>query len=302
VSTTADPQIIQTALGPFEVADSGSGPAVIVLHGTMGGWDQSANIARTIGEDGYRYLSVSRPGYLGTPLGSGRTPSAQADLCTALLDSLGIARAGVIGTSGGSPTALDLALRHPERVWGLVVVSGCAGRASTVRPPLFVRLFAQLTRWSGPTRWLRSLWARDLDRSASFLIPDAETRARTLAHPEMGPLFTEFLLATVDEMYARMKGTLNDIENMGNTDHPLEEMAVPTLIVHGTDDHMLSYADHARAFEARIPGAEMLTIEGGGHASLFTHRDRVRGAVTAFLRERAPNPGEDRPGQPETGS
>lgn len=282
------PRIVDTALGPIEVSDFGSGPAVLISHGTMGGWDQGAAIARTLGEEGYRYLAVSRPGYLGTPFSPDRSSAAQADLLAALLDALGIDTVAAIGASGGSPPALELALRHPARVWGLVVVSGCARATVTVKPPLFVRLLAQLTRWQAPTRWLRSLWERDLDNAASFLIPDPQARASTLAHPEDGPLFTEFLLATVDRMYARMGGTLNDIDNMATAAPALEDLAVPTLVVHGTADHMLSYDEHATAFASRIPDAELLTIDGGGHAALFTHRAQVRSAVTAFLWEHAP--------------
>lgn len=86
----AAPTIINTRLGKIEYAEYGNGPAIIALHGAMGGYDQSLILARTIGESGYRYLAVSRPGYLGTPLSSGKTPEQQADLCAALLDILGI--------------------------------------------------------------------------------------------------------------------------------------------------------------------------------------------------------------------
>lgn len=64
----------------------GTGPVVISLHGAMGGYDQSLILAQTIGGAGYRYLCVSRPGYLGTPLASGRSLGQQGDLIAALLE------------------------------------------------------------------------------------------------------------------------------------------------------------------------------------------------------------------------
>ncbi len=65
--------------------------------------------------------------------------------------------------------------------------------------------------------------------------------------------------------------------------YPLEEIAVPVLIVHGTADRLVPFAQHAKALSSRIPGAELLAIEGGEHVALFTHREVVKAQVTAFL-------------------
>lgn len=290
-------RIVNTALGPVEVAESGTGPAVLSLHGTLGGWDQSMTLVRTIGVAGFRYIAVSRPGYLGTPLELGRSCQAQADLCAALLDALGISEAGVIGLSGGGPTALQLALRHPARTWGLVLVSTCAGRTITPAPPLVFRLTSQLSRWSWLARKLKEMAARNLGNGSPFLITDPGVCARILSEPETGQLLAGFLLDTVDRMYQRVDGTYNDIEVMRTTDHALERIAAPTLVVHGTADQMLGYDDNARTFEARIPGAELLTIEGGEHGAVFTHRDRIRAAVGAFLHAHASSPASAEPHQ-----
>ena len=40
---------------------------------------------------------------------------------------------------------------------------------------------------------------------------------------------------------------------------------------------------------ARIPGAELLAIEGGDHVAIFTHRDQARARVTRFLLAHAPS-------------
>jgi len=67
-------KIMTTSRGPVEYLDSGTGQVVLSLHGAMGGYDQAEILARTIGESNYRFLSLSRPGYLGTSLSAGRTP------------------------------------------------------------------------------------------------------------------------------------------------------------------------------------------------------------------------------------
>ena len=64
--------------------------------------------------------------------------------------------------------------------------------------------------------------------------------------------------------------------------YPLERITVPTLVVHGTSDSFVPFAQ-ARALACRVPGAEMLTIEGGEHVSIYTHRAQVRATIDRFL-------------------
>jgi pimeloyl-ACP methyl ester carboxylesterase len=118
VSTVSiTPQLVETRLGPVEVAVAGEGAAVLVVHGTPGGWDQAAAMARFMTDldpgPGVKAILPSRPGYLGTELGERATIDAQADLHAALLDALGVERVGVLCWSGGGPSSYRLAVRHP---------------------------------------------------------------------------------------------------------------------------------------------------------------------------------------------
>ncbi|WP_079255016.1 alpha/beta fold hydrolase [Halococcus hamelinensis] len=115
--------IRQTSHGPIEVSTTGTGFPVIALHGTPGGHDQGALVGRPSTENGVQLIAPSRPGYLRTPLDSGRTFESQADLVVALLDELDLEKAIIVGISGGGPPALQVALRHPERAAGLIMVS-----------------------------------------------------------------------------------------------------------------------------------------------------------------------------------
>ena len=76
------------------------------------------------------------------------------------------------------------------------------------------------------------------------------------------------------------------------TTYPLEEIDLPVLVVHGTEDSQVPFLQHGQALATRIPGAELLALEGGEHVSIFTHRNEVRGRVTGFLRKLVP-PGVD---------
>jgi hypothetical protein len=73
---------------------------MLVVHGTPGGWDQAAAMARFMTDmdpgPGVKAIMPSRPGYLGTPLAGREAIDAQADLHAALLDALGVERVGVL--------------------------------------------------------------------------------------------------------------------------------------------------------------------------------------------------------------
>lgn len=272
----------KTALGVVEYVDVGQGPVVVALHGAMGGYDQSLILAQTIGNAGYRYLAMTRPGYLGTPISSGKTPEQQGDLIAALLDTLTITRAGVMAVSGGGPSAVQFGLRHPIRCAGLILVSTCADKVNTPIPLSF-KVMKYLARW----RWFAQRFCnraqKDLKAVAKRSIRDPQVLARTIDDPDTWPLFSTMLLSTFDRMGQRIDGTENDIEISRTATHPLENLNVPVLIVHGTQDRLVQYEIHAKMYETRVPKAEMLAVEGGEHVAIFTHRNMVRARVIEFM-------------------
>jgi pimeloyl-ACP methyl ester carboxylesterase len=274
--------LLHSARGPLEVLDTGQGAVLLALHGAMGGYDQSDLLARTVVAGGYRVLAVSRPGYLGTPMHGGRTPEEQADLFAAALDTLGIERVAVIAVSGGGPSALQFAARHPQRCSALVLISTCSGPI-TERIPAAFYVMKTLVRLPWFAKALERRAAQRLDGAARRAIRDPLLRERTLAHPDAGPLFRQLLQSTTNRVSHRLRGTDNDIAVTRIAEYPLERILAPCLIVHGTADRVVAF-EHARRAAKRIRGAELFSIEGGEHVSIFTHLEAVRGRVMAFLR------------------
>ncbi|HSM93279.1 MAG TPA: alpha/beta hydrolase [Anaeromyxobacteraceae bacterium] len=279
------PATVATRLGPVECVSTGEGPPVLSLHGAMGGWDQSLLLARTLGEAGYRYLAVSRPGYLGTPLSGGRSPEEQGDLLAALLDAMGVERAAVMAVSGGGYAALHFALRHPGRCAALVLVSTTAG--PTPPPPLAFHLIRLLLRVPGFEQRARRRAERDPEGNARRAFRDAAQVERLLADAEAWGLYRELARTTSARMAERWAGTANDVRVTRTHEYPLERIAAPVLVVHGTRDPLVPFERHGAALAARIPGAKLLALEGGEHPAIFTHRPEARAAVTAFLRAHA---------------
>ncbi len=282
LSRKLTPKTAETALGVVEYVEMGDGPVVIAIHGAMGGYDQSVILAQTIGDAGYRYIAMTRPGYLGTPMRSGQTPEQQGDLIAALLDKLGIDRAGVMAVSGGGPSAVQFGLRHSGRCAGLVLVSTCADKVDMPIPFSF-KVMKYLARWPWFVHKFRKKAEKDLEAVAKRSIRDPEILARTVNDADTWPLFSTMLLSTFDRMGQRLEGTENDIEITRTATYPLENLDVPVLIVHGTQDPLVPFEVHAKMYEARVPHVELLAVDGGEHVAIFTHRDMVRAKVMAFM-------------------
>ena len=93
-------------------------------------------------------------------------------------------------------------------------------------------------------------------------------------------------METILPVNPRAEGALFDmyVSNPDiNTGYPLEEIAVPVLIIHAVDDPLASY-DNARSMAERIPGARLVTVESGGHM-LLGHEGRIRSEIGEFLKE-----------------
>ena len=280
------PRLMETACGSVEVARTGAGPALLALHGGMGGFDQGLLLARAAcaGPEGFDVIAPSRPGYLGTPLAGRESPEAQADLYAALRDELGIARTLVAAVSAGGPGALAFAARHPERCAGVVLVSACTRRLHVperVRARLPV--MRVVARVPGLPAFMEWMTRRQPMRAARASILDAAECARTLADPEAGPLMRALQESVLRDMGRRLPGTQVDVDQLTRLpEAPPWRVSAPVLAIHGTGDRVVPF-DHAERLQAALPATELLRIEGGEHVCLFTHMAAVRAAVAGFL-------------------
>ena len=168
------PHTVATASGPVEYADRGTGEPVLAVHGTLGGWDQGLVAGEFLRVNGFRIIAPSRPGYLGTPLSTGRTFAEQGDALAALLDALGIDRIIVLAASGGGPASYELAARHPDRVSTLVEVDAVCIPG---RPP---RVASNLLAWDWATRTQLWLLRHRPEQTLRFLLGAAGTEGRAV--------------------------------------------------------------------------------------------------------------------------
>jgi pimeloyl-ACP methyl ester carboxylesterase len=263
---------IHTRYGSVEYAERGQGPPLLFSHLLFGGFDVGLGSAEAYLGDGFRVIAPSRFGYLGSSLPAGAMPADQAHAYAVLLDALGVERAAVVGFSAGGPSAIQFALRHPDRTSGLILL-GSALPGPAGRPPKPV---AQLLFGSNLVFWmlkayLPSLYARLLGMPKGFRPTPEEQRTMLASQESLFPI------------PPRKQGVLFDlyVSNPDVQGYPLEEISVPTLIVNARDDALSAFQNAARAAQ-RIPGARLLVIEHGGHL-LLGSQGRVGQEVARFL-------------------
>ena len=267
---------VMLSTGLMEYQEAGRGLPVLVLHGTPGGSDQGIAASQALDIDG-RVIAPSRPGYLGTPLATGRSPVQQADAVVELLDALGVEQAVVLGTSGGGMAAVELAGRHPERVRGLVLWSAVTSPMRIWSGPM---VHGPLSRRSTAERLIRLV-----RRFPALLVGRAADDPRTVDAALA-------IAATVFPIGPRREGLINDTGCAASCDPTATaRVRVPTLVVHGTKDRNVAYSQATRAVGA-IPGSRLVTVPGGTHWTTMAD-PAAREALHRFLVEVAgPGPSD----------
>lgn len=114
---------INTALGVLHLRSAGDGFPVLLLHQTPRSGDEYRDVLPLLAKD-YRALAMDTPGFGASPAQEAPSIENWAKAALALLDSLGIQRAAVVGHHTGAAIALETAAAAPDRVAALVL-SAC---------------------------------------------------------------------------------------------------------------------------------------------------------------------------------
>jgi len=268
----SESNLLETTSGTVEYQMEGEGQVVLMIHGSPGGYDQGLAVARFLDLSGFTLLTLSRPGYRRTPLSSGETPVAQADLFAATLDALNVSQVAVIAHSGGGPAALQFALRYPQRCKGLLLLSALAQNYTEEGVyrslPPGQRLLKRLLNWLivfdpflYPLSWL------------SRCLPEETHSCEFVESLVLNPLHTA--------------GYINDMHQFAVLPaYPLKDIALPTLIVHGTADMDVPFRQ-AQELANAIPCAQLVAIEGAHHLSMLVS-EQADTAIHRFLQNLSP--------------
>jgi 2-hydroxy-6-oxonona-2,4-dienedioate hydrolase len=274
-------RMAQTKAGPIEYAVEGSGPPALVIHGAGGGYDQGLLLGRNFSH--CQIIAPSRFGYLGTPTPQDVSAAAQADAHAALLDSLGIEKAIVSGTSAGAPSAVEMALRHADRVRALILIvprGYWSEQPEESRPPdeqvmRLVMSGADLSWWLA-MRLVRSKVVQFLG-----VPPEVEARASSAERERVNEI-----MKSIQPLSMRIEGIRNEAAvTLGPL--PLERITTPTLVISARDD-LYNTLPAAQHLAEHILDAKLVVLDSGGHLLVghMQYLEQAMGAcaISALLR------------------
>lgn len=270
------PEIGRTVLAggiATNVHVAGDGDPVLLLHGSGPGVTAWANWRLTIPRLAEQFAVVAPDmvgfGFTERPDDVSYGMNLWTGHALAVLDALEIERAHVVGNSFGGALALSLAIHHPDRVRGLVLM-GSVGVPFDITPGLDAVWGYEPSVEAMQT--LLELFAYD----AGMVGPDlAELRyqasMRPGVHEAYRAMFPAPRQAAVDAMT-----------------HPIEDIAAitaPTLIVHGRDDRVIPL-DNSLALVGLIADAQLHVYGRCGHWTQIEHAAEFGDLVAGFLARR----------------
>lgn len=247
------------------VADAGQGTPLILMHGTLMDHrmfePQLSGLSHAMRVIAYDSRARSSAG------ASPYTLADLADDCVRVLDDRGIDRAVVGGMSMGAFAALRVALRHPERVSGLVLIGGQAMPFTSEEKEY----------------WGARYSSRQGEKFGDVLAEeDAEfnfDRAVDAAFPQLRNVWRE--------RFADCDGTNvhHEVQSwigMEDVREQLSEIKVPTLVIHGDRDSSIPLGA-AIEMCGLLPGSQLVVLTQTGHAANMERPEEVNSAILNFM-------------------
>jgi 2-hydroxy-6-oxonona-2,4-dienedioate hydrolase len=263
--------VMASPYGDIEFTEGGSGPDVLVIHGSGGGYDQGELLARAVLGDQFHWITPSRFGYLRSTFHEGATFDDQAHAYAYLLDQLGIKKVAVVALSHGGPSALLFAVLHPERVSSLTLIS-CGVASSAAQDQLQANQKGDMLMTiykHDPLYWAIT----KLFKGQFMELMGANDAVIAGLNPGQRELVDQ-IIDYMNPVSLRSAGVAFD----NKATMPNERIAAvraPTLIFHATDDTLQLY-HNAQFAASTIPGARLVSFQRGGHLLMSVEQSTIR--------------------------
>jgi len=250
----------------YAYTDEGSGPPVVLIHGLQMDRSMFDHQVETLRSD-YRVVTIDAPGH-------GESAAVElgidfyrfADMVAGVADQLGIKDAVWRGQSMGGFTTMRLALMHPERVKGLVLIDT---QAHSEDPDKLAQYEAFLTVA------LDQGVGEDLV-NVLLLVYFGQTFA---AKPESDIWRKKLLNADVNAEHAMIRAVFD----RDDVHARLGEIRCPAVVIHGEEDVAIE-PERGEELARDLPDASLVKIAAAGHASPAEQPEAVTEAIGAFLK------------------
>jgi pimeloyl-ACP methyl ester carboxylesterase len=263
----------------LHVVEKGAGAPILLIHGNgvmLDDWIISGlfdELART-----HRVIAVDRPGFghSSRPRGTRWWAQRQADLLAQLLDELDAVPARVVGHSFGGLVAAAMAVHHPGKLSGAVLIGG--------------------------------FYYPEARADIALLVPNAPPGCGDLLNHTFMPLAGEALRGVMNRKLfgpaptprawrdhfswgmalrpTRMRAGAADAVNMNRAARRLaphyEKVALPVTVIAGAGDRIVSPRKHAERLHDALPNSRLVELEGAGHMAHHSRMAEVAAAIRSL--------------------
>jgi len=262
----------------LRMIDTGQGAPVVFIHGFAASLYSWRKTLPPVLAAGYRVIAFDNRGFgfsdkPAPRRGASYTNAAYAHLVVALLDSLKLPSAVIVGHSMGGAIAAEVALRYPDRARGLVLIDA-AGFG--VRWPAVLRV----GRWPGAggvAGALRGRWITEQLLRSTYGDPSKVTEEDV----------DNYYAPVAERGYDRaLRGVLREFR-FDTLVGRLSGVAAPTLVLWGSADRWIPLRDGSR-LATELPRGAFTVLPGVGHAAAEEDPDEVNRLLITFLKEGLP--------------
>ena len=204
----------------------------------------------------------------GEPIDAPYTLSAMANDAVGLLDALGIEEAHVVGASMGGMIVQVMAIEHADRVLSMTSIMSTTGASDVGQPdPAAIGALLAAPATNRNDAIASSVATAQIIAGSLFDEDEARARAREAFDRCFHPVGPAFQIAA--------------IAATGDRTEQLRQVQIPTLVVHGREDPLVTLSG-GEATAAAVPGADLLVFGQMGHDLPRQYWSRLADAISGL--------------------
>lgn len=262
-------------LNRLHCLETGAGPPLLFIHGLfdlLETWERLTPLL----SDQFKLCAIDLPGFGKSPLPEEweESLSGMIEAVVAFLDSKGIGKTSIVGSSMGGGIALGVAGKHPERVDKIVLINPYGFpsppvAAEIARSRILGALLPYFMNKAALRRCARTLFSRSLH--------DPQLLTDALIERVVAPFAT---LRRRRDLFRFLRGI--STKEIREIDALLPQIRQPVLILWGEKDRWLTI-DHADRLRQRLPDSRLILLPDCGHLPQMEKPKEVAEALSEFI-------------------